>query len=492
MLTDVTPLVSRLYTGPGVYSFDFLLYDTDNMEITHVDTNGIPTQLPTTDFTATTLAPEVGGSVTVASTAYGTTGTLYIKRKLFLEQNVDWVNSDDMDMELLEKSQDRIVMMIQQINASFDDVLSISNWKGLWASGARYVIRDLVSLENGNWYLCQIAHTAGATFAADLALGYWILALDVDTVTQIKDLAVAAQAAAEEALASTIETRQIVEEARDITIANEQSCAIAEANTAENAQNTANCAASAYENAQIALGVASDFVPVGAIIAFKGGYFTNASNGGFTNVIGNDATTINTRINTSGWYVCNGAACNVTGSPVYEGTGRYLANLTDNRYIQGSSSAGAIGGNNTMEHYHGMQHDHDIYHLHAIPHTHTIVHTHTTGSLTLTTAQIPSHTHGYNSTDGVASIYESGDFYGHYGFTSSSAKSTTAAGSGSSHNHGATGGSSAANSGSSSAANSAGPSVVDSGVASTPNTGAATYAENRPRFLSCWYIEKVI
>jgi hypothetical protein len=489
MLTDVNPIVSRVYTGPGAYSFDFLVYDTDNVEVTHVDVNGISTQLPTTDFSVVTLSPEVGGSVTITSTDYGTTGALYIKRVMFLEQNVDWVNSDDMDMELLEKSQDRIVMMIQQINASINDALSISNWKGVWGEGIRYEIRDLVSLTNGNWYLCQVGHTASASFSADLALGYWVLALDVYTVTQIKDLAVAAQEAAEIALAEALVAKETAEDAVIITTANEQSCAIAEANTAENAQNTANCAASAYASAQTALAVASDFVPVGAIIAFKGGYFTNASNGGFTNVIGNDAATINARINGSGWYVCNGAVCNVVDSPVYEGAGRYLANLTDSRFIQGSSEAGVTGGSNTMAHLHGMQHKHDMYHLHAMPHTHTMYHTHATGNFSLTATHNGPHYHTVVTYTGSA---EANRLYASDINRSNILQNTSWSGDGTPHNHGATGASSAVSTGASAAANTAGPSVVDTGVASTPNTGAATYAENRPRFLSCWYIEKVI
>lgn len=54
-------------------------------------------------------------------------------------------------------------------------------------------------------------------------------------------------------------------------------------------------------------------------------------------------------------------------------------------------SAGNSGGS--------TEHTHDISHTHTMAHTHTYAHTHTTpatttGSHTLTTAEIPAHTHG--------------------------------------------------------------------------------------------------
>lgn len=44
---------------------------------------------------------------------------------------------------------------------------------GVWISGASYTTRDIVTFEGGT-YLCAIAHTAGASIAADLDLGRWL------------------------------------------------------------------------------------------------------------------------------------------------------------------------------------------------------------------------------------------------------------------------------------------------------------------------------
>jgi hypothetical protein len=110
-------------------------------------------------------------------------------------------------------------------------------------------------------------------------------------------------------------------------------------------------------------------LPVGCIVAFVGGYFTNTANAGFTNVIGNTALAVNTLLNSSGWYVCNGAAINIPTSSIFNGANRYLPNLSDSRFLMGSTGAGTIGGATSS------------------------AHTHTISSCTLSLDQIPSHTH---------------------------------------------------------------------------------------------------
>jgi len=110
--------------------------------------------------------------------------------------------------------------------------------------------------------------------------------------------------------------------------------------------------------------------PAGSIIPWIGGYFTNGSNASFTNVIGNTVANVNALLNASGWYVCDGAALNDSASPIFNGAGRYLPNLTDERFLQGSTTAGGIGGSNTLiDHTHTfsltMAHNHSIEHDHA-------------------------------------------------------------------------------------------------------------------------------
>jgi microcystin-dependent protein len=98
----------------------------------------------------------------------------------------------------------------------------------------------------------------------------------------------------------------------------------------------------------------------------------------------------------------------------------------------GSTGAGSIGGSTSSDH------------------------THTTGSFTLTANEIPSHVHTYNTY--INGVTAAGDARNNYSALSSA--STGAIGGGASHNHG--------------------------------NTGAASATENRPLFLSCHYIMKVV
>jgi len=175
--------------------------------------------------------------------------------------------------------------------------------------------------------------------------------------------------------------------------------------------------------------------PVGSIIAYVPGYFTNSSNAGFTYrmVSANTIAAVNALLNSSGWYVCNGAALNDAGSGIFNGAGRYLPNLTDDRFFMGDTVAGGTGGANTM------------------------AHTHTTGDHTLTIAEMPSHRHEYNAvatnTSNPWTVSSTGNF------SIPSAQNTSPTGGGGAHNHGP--------------------------------TGVASNTENRPSYLSCFYIMRV-
>ena len=119
-----------------------------------------------------------------------------------------------------------------------------------------------------------------------------------------------------------------------------------------------------------------DLIPAGSIIPWIGGYFANGANGGYARVLGS-ANTIagaNGYLNAKGWYVCNGAVLNDADSPIFNGAGRYLPNLSDDRFIMGDNVAGGSGDFGA--------------------HTH-IAGSHSHGSGTLVNAA--ADTHGHNS-----------------------------------------------------------------------------------------------
>ena len=204
--------------------------------------------------------------------------------------------------------------------------------------------------------------------------------------------------------------------------------------------------------------------PVGSIIAYSPGYFTNSSNAGFTYrmVSANTVAAVNALLNSSGWYVCDGAALNDADSGIFNGVDRYLPNLTDDRFLMGDTVAGGIGGANSND----------------------ISHVHSTGNFTLTTSHIPSHSHTVTVNSGGAHTHTFSSVTGDanpegdirplreralspvsFSVSSSGNHTHTASagntGSGNAHNHGNTG------------------------------SSGSTSLENRPKYLSCFYIMRV-
>lgn len=268
-------------------------------------------------------------------------------------------------------------------------------------------------------------------------------------------------------------------------------------------------------------------VPVGSVIPFMGGYFTNSLNRGFISVLGNNASEINSLLNSSGFYVCDGSACNVTISPIFNGSGRFLPNISDDRFIMGSTSIGETGGDNEYVHNHNMEHTHGITHTHTMSHTHNMNHTHThshvhymrhyhgTSNHTLTASQIPSHAHTHHNevwANVPGSAYRTTRTTGNWCNTISHGRrghiDTYATGSSGAHNHGNTGwGSNGDNTNGPNNATSSGPSVSNTGDTNTSSTGNpnntntssistsstsnSTNKENRPKFLSCIYIMRI-
>lgn len=186
-------------------------------------------------------------------------------------------------------------------------------------------------------------------------------------------------------------------------------------------------------------------VPVGTVIQWIGGYFTNNANAGFTSVLGNTPAAFNALYNSEGFYACDGALLNLAGSGCFNGAGRYLPNATNSVFLMGFTSAGTIGGSNDASH------------------THTIAHTHTTGSFTLTTSEMPNHAHTLTGGSGGGTVSNHG-----WDQATPTGAVTGYTGGGAAHNHGSTGASSAANS------------------------GVASATENRPNFLSVIVGIKVI
>lgn len=206
----------------------------------------------------------------------------------------------------------------------------------------------------------------------------------------------------------------------------------------------------------------SGAVPDGTIVAWLPGFFGNTANGSYSAVdpLGNDPlepiTTIdlaNAYLNSDGWYVCDGESLEVSESTFFNTSGRFLPNLADARFIYGGCeesyhTVGAIGGNNSMMHDHSMPH----YHV--------------GGSHRLDITEMPQHTHeAFFYTDGTGTDPAA---FAQAGGSNHAHTTQGVAGGTAYHDHGNT------------------------GTAISESTAYSVVTENKPQFLSCFYIIKVI
>ena len=555
--------ITYTFNDEGQYPFAFDILKPNDVTVQFIDNLGVRHVLAMgTDY----LVVDNAGSryIEIISTCgfIGQPGQLFIFRDMPVEQPTDWVNNEELDMELLEKSFDRVIMILQQFNTQMTSELAAITWRAGWKTGIVYEARNLVQAPNSNIYLATRGHTAGV-FETDLLTGYWNLVIDIAEIAGYAEDAdvsrIAAETAAtlanqhltdtETAFQNTVATKELAEQAMNSAIASATYAAtsaealpntgaigannvpqvssdadgwipmplgttgreVAAGETANaikttlglgNVDNTSDLdkpisTATLQAIATIA-GLSQSPLPIGTIVPYIGGYFTDSNNGGFVVVYGNDADSINARFNILGMYVCNGAELNVPGSAFFDGPGRHLPNLTDDRFIMGSSSAGAFGGLNETTHLHEFIHTHTIAHVHGMAHTHTMAHVHWVTDHTLAGWQMPWHEHTqHNETwanvpgSSYRTARTSGNWCNSISHGGRAHINTYPSGGSGAHSHGNTGGSSAASTGGSSAASTAGASVANSGNPSANNTANITL-DNRPKFISCLYLMKAV
>ena len=112
--------------------------------------------------------------------------------------------------------------------------------------------------------------------------------------------------------------------------------------------------------------------PVTSIVAFLGGHYTATNNAGFvlSGPTANTVEAVNAYLPDT-WRVCDGTAPNDPDSPVFNSTDRYLPDLTDGRFIRGKKTSGTIGGQSLVVikgHNHGLGTLDDTFagdHIHA-------------------------------------------------------------------------------------------------------------------------------
>jgi hypothetical protein len=171
-------LTTYTYTGPGDYAFTFPVTAEEDLVVTHVAVDGTATVgTLSTDYTITLVNDgQDGGTVTTVNPT-DTTGRLQIQRVLPFEQKTAWENQGHLDLGILERDFDRVIMLLQQMNAIVLGEDATFMWRGTWATGYGYTPGQVATGPDYNVYLCLVAHSA-TVFLDDLADGYWQLIID--------------------------------------------------------------------------------------------------------------------------------------------------------------------------------------------------------------------------------------------------------------------------------------------------------------------------
>jgi hypothetical protein len=177
-------LIQLVYTGPGTYNFLFKVDEPDtDLEVIHTDTDGVQTVLSYgTDpgYTAT-IDTSFNGVVTVTDTGgvLGTTGWLLIKRVTQITQVRDWLNTGSLNLETIERAYDKLTMISQELDSKGFAPTVL----GAWAALTDYDYGDVV-LYSGDYYLCMVAHTSGASFDTI----YWTKYIDATLGTSADEV----------------------------------------------------------------------------------------------------------------------------------------------------------------------------------------------------------------------------------------------------------------------------------------------------------------
>jgi hypothetical protein len=265
-------------SGTGPYAFTFEILDQTDISVYKAST----LLTLTTDYTVSINSSTGTGSVTLVTTA-GTSNITIVGAKN-IQRTTDFTTGGDLFADALNDELDNQTIFIQQVaetaerglkapvtdptdiamtlpakasragktlafDANGNPVVGedIGNWRGNWASGTSYTVRDLVKdASNYNVYRCNTAHTASGTtpISSNADSAKWDLVIDAEYAA---DQADAAAASAVEA--QTAETNAETAETNAETAAtNAANSASAASTSATNASNSATSAATSATN----------------------------------------------------------------------------------------------------------------------------------------------------------------------------------------------------------------------------------------------------
>ena len=302
-ISNVARRVVYTNTGVGPYAFTFEVLANTDIAVYR----GSTLLTLTTDYTVIINANGTG-SVTLVVAG---TGNITIVGSRAIQRTSDYTTGGDLFASTLNTDLDSLTIFAQQVaetaerglkapvtdptdiamtlpakasragktlafDANGNPVVGedIGNWRGNWAAGTSYTVRDLVKdSSNSSVYRCNTAHTSSGTtpISSNADSAKWDLVIDGTAVADAE----AAQAAAEaaQAAAETAETNAETAETNAETAAtNAASSASAASTSASNASSSASSASSSASAASTSASNASSSASTASTQA------TNASN----------------------------------------------------------------------------------------------------------------------------------------------------------------------------------------------------------------------
>jgi hypothetical protein len=302
-ISNVARRVVYTNTGVGPYAFTFEILANTDIAVYR----GSTLLTLTTDYSVTINANGTG-SVTLVTAG---TGNVTIVGSRAIQRTSDYTTGGDLFASTLNTDLDSQTIYAQQVaetaerglkapvtdptdiamtlpakasragktlafDANGNPVVGedIGNWRGNWAAGTSYTVRDLVKdSSNSSVYRCNTAHTSSGTtpISSNADSAKWDLVIDGTAVADAE----AAQAAAEaaQAAAETAETNAETAETNAETAAtNAASSASAASTSASNASSSASSASSSASAASTSASNASSSASTASTQA------TNASN----------------------------------------------------------------------------------------------------------------------------------------------------------------------------------------------------------------------
>jgi hypothetical protein len=284
-ISNVPRRVVYAASGTGPYAFTFEILDETDIAVYQ----GSTLLTLTTDYTVT-INVDGTGEVDLVATA-GTSNITIVGAKN-IQRTTDFTTGGDLFADALNDELDNQTIFIQQVaetaerglkapvtdptdiamtlpakasragktlafDANGNPVVGedIGNWRGNWASGTSYTVRDLVKdSSNYNVYRCNTAHTSTGTtpVSSNADSAKWDLVIDAEYAKDQADAAAASALAAQtaETNAETAETNAETAETNAETAAsNASSSASAASTSASNAASSASSASTSATNA---------------------------------------------------------------------------------------------------------------------------------------------------------------------------------------------------------------------------------------------------